>query len=262
MMTYLKALVALLLSSIVREAPNVGRDDALKASFNSSIETMVGIHAKVSNGGLVSEDFDVLLLSAVNYRENRLKLPAPEGDCHYRHRLSDVPTAQWPLGYKPQMKRVCKAVGPMQINRGNARNIVEWEEVKWAFPDRDWSGPKNKYFSLAELEDPETNVRISYAILKHWKDECRQKDGSEAPVGVWLTAYRYGKCPPLSKGSGRYYIDEEAKLRCSIAAHLARFLSEDKDANYPEEERPRCTYKESRPAERSVALLGARHDSR
>lgn len=258
-MTFLKALVALLLGSILKEAPNVGRHDELKEQFSSNITTMVDVHARVADGTLVSRQFDVLLLSAVNYRENRMRLPAPEGDCHFRHRLSDVPTMQWPMGYKPQMKRVCKAVGPMQINKGNARNVVAWDEVRSAFPNRDWSSPKQKYFSLDELVESETNVRVSYAILKHWKNECRQKDGSDAPVGVWLTAYRYGKCPPLGKSSGRYYIDAEAKLRCSIATGLAKALSEDKDAGYIEEEKVRCTYKEQRAASGSVALLGAQH---
>ena len=243
-MSFAQALTTLLLGFILREAPNIRRHGDLQLKFNDSIGRMVAMHSEVSDGRLVGKQTDVLLLSSVNYRETRMRLPAPEGDCRYEHRLSNVPTGQWPRDYKPVLKQVCHAVGPMQLNKGNVRHLPHWAEVQGEFKDRAWSSKnpgKENPLTPAELADPKTNVRLAYAVLEHWKAECRQKDGSAAPAGVWFTAYRQGRCPFLGK-SGKYFIDSEAVLRCDLASKLRTMLVAEQHMQPNTEPELVCTY--------------------
>jgi hypothetical protein len=161
-----------------------------------------------------------------------------------------VPSIDWPAGYKPVMTRVCKAVGPMQLNKGNVRNFIYWPEVQKMFPERGWAAAvaakkspvKEDPLTLAQFTEPDTNVKMAYAVLEHWKNECRGKDGSTAPIGVWLTAYRYGRCPFKSKYTDRYHIDDEAKLRCKLAETMSQELSDDKTSGYKNPTEAACTY--------------------
>lgn len=243
-MTMLQAISALVLGLIMREAPNVREGTKDHANFRSSIATMTGIHLTVSDGRLVDKDYDVLLLAAVNYRENRMKLPAPQGDCRWGHKLDHLPSGSWPAGYKPKIARVCNAVGPMQVNKGAGYQSQLWPEVRWAFPD-------HGVWKTAELAEPESNVKFAYAILQHWKNTCVDKDGGTAPMGVWLTAYRRGSCPMIGK-SRRQYVDDEAKIRCQIANDLAKDLAEDDSVAYTGLSNVPCTYEDRRKLEKEA----------
>lgn len=250
-MTLVHTLAALVLAMIVREAPNVAANSKLHDDFESDITQMLTIHEKVAqSGGLVDAEFDMLLLAAVNYRENRMRLPAPDGDCGWSHKYSKVPSGLWPVGYKPVLKYVCTSVGPMQVNRGLVYTITSWNEVKHEFSERLWGGwsevprgTKPDRLTEDQLREPETNVRIAYAILQHWKYECMDRDGGLAPAGVWLTAYRYGKCPHYNKGHG-YHIDKEAKKRCEMANGWAESLASSDEVNYTGTSSMSCTYKD------------------
>lgn len=243
-MSFAQTLTTLLLGFILHEAPNIRRHGDLQLKFNESIGRMVALHLEVSDGRLIGKQTDALLLSSVNYRETRMRLPAPEGDCRFEHPLVNVPTGQWPTGYKPVMKQVCRAVGPMQLNKGNVRHLPYWAEVQREFKEREW-GPKNpgkeNPLTVAQLAEPKTNVRLAYSVLEHWKAECRQKDGSVAPVGVWLTAYRQGRCPFIGK-SGKYFIDSEAILRCDMASKLRTMLVAERSMQPSNEPELVCTY--------------------
>ena len=235
-MTLLQSLAALLLGFIVQEAPNVREGTKDYADFKEDIGSMVEMHQRVATGNLVDKEFDVLLLSAVNYRESRMRLPAPQGDCRWGHKYDHLPSGSWPAGYKPKLARVCNAVGPMQLNRGAGYQSQDWPEAKSALPDaRQWKP--------SDLVDIENNVRLAYVVLQHWKNTCRDADGTEAPMGVWLTAYRRGSCPTIGK-SKRFYVDEEAKLRCKIANTLATELRNDDGVVYSGTVEVPCTYKD------------------
>lgn len=243
------ALSIVIAGFITREAPTVMNDPVKHDKYVSDITTLVGLHNEVSNGRLINHDMDVLLLSAVNYRESRLKNPTVDGDCHFEHPLQNVPSGQWPKDYKPVYKQVCHAVGPMQLSRGNVGNLTNWEEVVEEFSgDRGWlpSSPatfKQNRFKVEDLRDPKTNIRIAYAELAHWKYECRGPTtdaapaGEEAPVGVWFTAYRYGHCPVRNR-AGHFYIDEEAKERCKLVQRMVEGLTDDAAGLAP----LHCTY--------------------
>jgi len=242
-----QALTPLILAMILQEAPNVARNPKLRDDFEADITEMVSVHETVSDGRLIDEGFDTLLLSAVNYKENRMRLPAPDGDCGMRHKYSNLPSGQWPIGYKPKAKVVCNSAGPMQINKGSIYTLPVWGEIRHEFPERGWfDEARGKLtgvdaFTKDQLNDPVINVRISYAILQHWKNTCSMPNGDPAPIGVWLTAYRYGKCPAVSHG--KYYIDAEAKRRCGMAVDWAKQLSSDDDgAAYTGAKEPPCTY--------------------
>jgi len=243
-MSLATALTAFVFGLIAKEAPNVQRDPELAARYTVDISTLVGIHESVSDGRLINKDMDVLVLTAVNYRESRLKNPSVDGDCHFDHALSAQPSASWPKGYKPVYKKRCNAVGPMQLAVGHRSNLPTWREISAEFStDRGWdyeqpASLKKNGFTVDDLRDPRTNVRIAYAELEHWKNTCVGKDGAASPVGVWLTAYRYGSCPAKGKASGRYYIDEEAKTRCKLVAEMASALTSDMEGLEP----VRCDY--------------------
>lgn len=237
-MSFQTALSIVLAGFIAREAPTVMSDQVRRDKYMDDIITLVGLHDQVSNGRLINHDMDVLVLSAVNYRESRLKNPTVDGDCHFEHLLQNTPSGLWPKGYKPVSKQVCNAIGPMQLSRGNVGNLPNWMEVAEEFSeDRGWSPIrpetlKKNHFVVDDLRDPKTNIRIAYAELAHWKNECRgpvtadAPAGEDAPVGVWFTAYRYGHCPAKNR-TGHFYIDEEAKERCKLVTRMVEGLTED-----------------------------------
>jgi hypothetical protein len=239
MTTLIQAITVLLMGFIMREAPNVREGKPLYDEFQTSIGTLVSTHAGISTGLLVDPHFDILLLSAVNYRESRMRLPAPEGDCRWGHKLDNIPSGSWPAGYKPKSMRICNAVGPMQLNRGAGYQTLSWAETNDMFSTK----------GVRDLQDVETNVRLAYAILVHWKNVCRDRDGSEAPMGVWLTAYRRGSCPTVGK-TRRYYVDREAKIRCKMANDMAKDLQGNDGVAYAGPIEVPCTYAdETKPKE-------------
>lgn len=239
-MTFLEVLTAVVLGFILREAPNVQRNEDLKQKFNQDIATTLAMEEKISDGRLFDKQTDVLLLAAVTYRESRFRLPPADGDCSHTHRLAKVPSGLWPKGYVPVMKLICNAVGPQQLNRGNTAHLPPWAEIQALFPERSWRSPEGRKLdklTLDQLRDPETNIKLSYGVLEHWKNECRGKDGP-APAGVWFTAYRYGRCPFHYK-TDKYHIDYEAKERCDLVSKMAAGL---KDSGFSLPSGFRCTY--------------------
>ncbi len=217
-MEFLQVLTATVLSFILREAPNVARNEELKQDFENDISVTLALHAQTSSGLLYNSRTDVLILSAITYRESRFRSPTVDGDCRMEHPLIRVPSGSWPKGYVPVMKQVCRAVGPQQLNKSGVQHLPPWKEIQELFPERGWEtaeGRKKNKLTEKELREPSINIRLSYGILAHWKNECRHKDGSEAPVGVWFTAYRMGRCPFLVR-TGKYHIDDEAKTRCGL----------------------------------------------
>lgn len=255
-MSFIEVLAATILSFILREAPNVQRHERLKQDFAQDIETVLVLHDRVQDGRLVDEQTDMLILSAVTYRESRFRLPAPDGDCSMTHPLIKAPSGQWPAGYVPVMKQVCRAVGPQQLNRGNTAHLPPWPEIQKLFSEREWSTPEGRRkdrLTEAQLRDPETNIRLSYGILEHWKNECRHKDDSVAPVGVWFTAYRYGRCPFHYK-TDKYYIDSEAKTRCELIQKMADGFD---SSVYTLPKEYRCTYGKEPKRQQSAKLAQA-----
>lgn len=239
-MTFLELLTTVVLGFILREAPNVQRNEALKQKFNQDIATTLAMEEQISDGRLFDKNTDVLLLAAVTYRESRFRLPPADGDCHHTHLLAKTPSRLWPSGYVPVMTLRCNAVGPQQLNRSNTTHLPPWPEIQRMYPGRDWASAKGRAkdkLTEVQLRDPETNIRLSYGILEHWKNECQDKDGP-APAGVWFTAYRYGRCPFHYK-TDKYYIDHEAKERCELVAKMADGL---KDSGFKLPDDFRCAY--------------------
>jgi hypothetical protein len=155
----------------------------------------------------------------------------------------------------PLLKMRCNAIGPQQLNRGNTTHLPPWLEVQDLFPDRSWRSPEGRKLDKlteAQIRDPETNIKLSYAVLAHWKNECSSKDGP-APAGVWFTAYRYGRCPIHYK-TDKYYIDYEAEERCELVAKMAAGFTNGEFALPPNF---RCTYgKTKKSTERKQAAAG------
>lgn len=253
-MSFVELLTVTILSFILREAPNVERNAELTADFKADISTTLGMHEKAATKGLLIDSrTDVLILSSTTYRETRFRLPPVDGDCRMEHPLIHVPSRQWPSGYVPVMKQICRAVGPQQLNKGGVHHLPPWPEIQALFPERDWTTPegrKNDKLTEKQLRDPETNIKLSYGILQHWKNECRHKDGTDAPVGVWFTAYRYGRCPFLAK-TGKYHIDSEAKTRCDLIDQMAAGFD---PSVYALPQEFRCTYGEKRKPGTSAAV--------
>ncbi len=253
-----EVLVAIILSFIWVEAPNVKRSEALTADFKADITETVQMHAEVAAAApasLVDPLTDVLIMSAVTYRESRFRLPPVDGDCRMTHPLIHLPSGSWPKDYKPVLKKDCRAVGPQQLNKGGVKHLPPWPEIQALFPARDWATPagrKKDKLTEAQLRDPRTNIKLSYGVLLHWKNVCTQVDGSPAPVGVWYTAYRYGRCPFLGKNK-KYHIDAEAKERCRLVEAMAAGF--ESSTLYALPEGFRCTYDSSTLKRQTVAAL-------
>lgn len=209
-MTFAEALAAAVLALLFQEDPSLQRKPKTMEDWRTSVALLSELHVEEARAGhLISPHVDALLLATVNYAETRHRLPAPGGDCYWTHPFYGVPAGQWPPGYEPKLKRVCPAVGPMQIAQGNVRVIPTWPEVQELFQGRDWN---ELPLTRDELKtDNRLNVRSAYGILWHLKEECRHKT-EYASAASWLTAYRWGRCTPQHY-TKRYY-DGEAKLRC------------------------------------------------
>lgn len=253
-MTFLQVLTATILSFILREAPNVAKNEDLKRGFEGSIGALVELHyGNAAPALLYDQRTDVLILSAVTYRESRFRLPPADGDCRVTHPLIHLPSGSWPKDYKPVLRKECRAVGPQQLSKGAVYHLPPWREVQELFPGRDWAtaeGRKKDKLTEVQLREPVINIRLSYGILAHWKNECRHKDGTEAPVGVWFTAYRRGRCPFLAK-TGKYFIDDEAKTRCDLIQKMAAGF---KDGSYALPQEFSCVYPSNKSNKNSGAV--------
>lgn len=206
--TLMAALISAVMSLLTTEAPVLRTNQALHDQFRSNVTELTALHVDVAQEGLlVSPDVDAVLLASVNYAESRFRLPPGRGDCYETHPYRNVPSLRWPKGYVPKMKKVCPALGPMQVAQGNRFVVGEWSEVTELLP-----GIQKTPLTLEQMEDPRTNITLSYGILNHWKNACPNKK-AVASAASWLTAYRWGKCTP--QHWNKRYFDAEAKLRCA-----------------------------------------------
>lgn len=204
---FMAALIGAIMSLLQAEAPVLKTNQKLYDEFESNVVMLSGVHVDVAQEGLlVSPQIDALLLATTNYAESRFRLPPGRGDCYETHEYRGVPSLRWPKGYVPKMRKVCPALGPMQVAQGNRFVVGEWAEVTELLP-----GIQHTPLTLEQMEDPRTNITLSYGILNHWKNSCPNK-GSVASAASWLTAYRWGRCTP--QHWDKRYFDAEAKLRC------------------------------------------------
>lgn len=245
-----KALVALMFTIISRETPAIRQhpDGERAQAYRADIAQMVAIDEQVAAAGkLVNPEVDRVLLGAIRYYEARFRSQPKDGDCHWKHpRVSTAQRIKYQdeHGMAPawlmKPKWVCAATGPMQISKGNRYIAPAWPEVRQLFSGikqwdvlvrqgaDPWSVGKADRLSVAELKQPATNVRFGYALLWHWKVEADQglpeSEPRTTPPGVWLTAWGWGKLPPLNPKTVRY-VDMEGKRRCQLMTRMMRDLA-------------------------------------
>lgn len=219
-MTFTEALAAAVIALLFHEDPSLQRKPQTMADWRNDVAELSQLHVEeTQTGHLVSPHIDALLLATVNYAESRFRLPAPGGDCYWTHPFYGVPSRRWPPGYEPKLRRVCPAVGPMQIAQGNVRVLPTWIEIQKLFPSRDWEGDP---LTRDELKtDNRMNIRAAYGILWHIKEECPHKN-APASAASWLTAYRWGRCTP--QHHTKRYFDGEAKVRCARLDTMREFI--------------------------------------
>lgn len=162
----MKWLLAVMLAAASVETPGIATD-ARHARHRESIEQLAQLNEEVAQEGrLVSPEVDAALLAAVQHHESRMRTYVGDGDCRP---VLDPRGEGW--------LRECRAVGPMQLAKG----VGQWLPRMW--PGR-WQP-----LTVEQLRIAPANVRAGYDVLVHWKREC-----GGAP-GVWLQAYRMGRCP-------------------------------------------------------------------
>lgn len=246
----LKALVALMFAMIVRETPGFKQNpESEKAlAFRDDIAKMVEIDQKIASQGLlVSPEVDPIILGGIRYYEARYRSEPNDGDCYFKY-----PKYSWEERRKHEVngmlpkhmvepKRICPAVGPMQINKNNRFIAPAWEEVRSQFAGiKDWDklvaqgeniwkvGYQDK-MTVEELRDPELNVRLGYSLLMHWKAESDRDlpahESRKTPPGSWITAWGWGKLSPVNPRTVRY-VDMEGKRRCEVITKLMVDLEE------------------------------------
>ena len=183
-----EALILTMVSLLSREIPHINKEKGKER--RASVVTLSELATKVAaRGALVGPEVDSALLMATMYRESRLDIKTPDGDCR-------------PNG---MYRKMCPAKGVMQIMVSNRHIFPKLPQAKL--------DPKiPQKISVKMLHDPELNIRLGYASLHYWKDTCG------GPPGVWMTAYRRGKCP--SKYGRR--VDGEAKIRCRMATYILK----------------------------------------
>lgn len=246
-MTFTEALVLIMWAMIVQEIPSWkgNLDNKEAAEYREDIEHMVKIDAKVARPGyLVDPQVDRAILGGVRFYEARFQSEPSDGDCVLKRPKINKEKARAMRrkhgGLLPRWfvrpKRVCSAVGPMQIAKGNRSILPAWEEVRilfdgiksWKQEVEEGTSPwKLEGASMAELRDPEFNVRFGYGTLWHWKNACRgaKADPRDAPVGAWLTAFGWGRCPPANWRSV-VYVDREGRRRCEKITTIMTSLEE------------------------------------
>jgi hypothetical protein len=259
MMTLVKALVALMFAMIVRETPGFKKDpDCEKAqAYKNDIAQMVKIDQKVaSQGKLISPEVDPIILGGIRFFEARYRSKPHDGDCRfvYRKYTWEERRKYEVNGLLPKSmvepKKVCPAIGPMQINKNNRFIAPAWEEVRQQFSGiKDWDklaaqgeniwriGYQDK-MTMKELRDPELNVRLGYSFLLHWKAESNKDlpahENRNTPPGAWITAWGWGKLSPPNARTVRY-VDMEGKRRCKVITKLMEGLekaSQEPNSNF------------------------------
>jgi hypothetical protein len=237
-MTFSQALAIIMWSMIVREIPvwKANPDSPNAVAYRKDIALMIEVDRKVTQRGvLVSPEIDRLLIGGMRFFEGRFQSRPKDGDCiRGWHSYYHVPRGRWPQGYVPKPYTKCPAKGPMQISEGNLGILPAWEETRELFADlQPWKqrvaegvNPWHlKKLTVDELREPETNVRLGYAALWHFKNTCkgRPADDRSTPPGGWMTAWGWGKCPPPNRRAV-IYVDKEGRQRCEKTTQMMRGL--------------------------------------
>lgn len=197
-------LTEIMLSMVLHEVPALEKHPDKLEAWRSDIEAMVEIDRTVTKSGvLFSPEVDRIVLAGVRWYEARFRSKPRDGDCYVRHGWDKPgPVPEW---YRP--RRICPAVGPMQIVQANRYVIALWPEAQ----KLGISEP----VTVEQLRDPEMNVRHGYATIAHWKNECG------GTLGTWLTAFGWGDCPSRKNPKIRkHYVDREGVRRCALITAL------------------------------------------
>lgn len=234
-MSFTKALVAIMLAMITKEAPGIQRQDKRLKAYEREIATMVEVDKKVI--GIRTDLFDDpriarAFIGSVRFSESRFRVKPSDGDCKtllvdYGKKIRAFKDAGKfiPMWMYNTTRKSCPAKGPMQVTYGPHNLIGEyWAEGKaLSIP---------KHIPLKLLRDIEMNVRLGYIIHWHWKTEAEKKARTHAkwakkpyvaPLpGAWFAAYRRGR---LTSYFGQAFrLDIEARTRCRRMTHIMREL--------------------------------------
>lgn len=193
----MKALIAIpvMIAFAGIETPMISDTSNSKVrKWRDSIAEIAEINERVSQRAVLtgSADVDAALLQAVGWRESRWRTYTLGGDC-------------WTNGMR---QRSCPAKGVMQIMASNRHLFPQMAETKLDPVIVELLRKQKGEITVANLSDPEINIRLGYIYLHRLKTLCK---GS--PL-TWLTSYRYGHCAKRPNG------DREGRKRCEIATHL------------------------------------------
>lgn len=234
-MTFEQALFVVMWGLLTKEAPRLQDETRPNTqAYKAVVERMIAVDAKVADGSLVDTQTDRLLIAGIRFYESRFREKPADGDCFQKWTGERTKNAK--------SHKVCNAVGPMQISKSNLALVPVFPEVRAAFVgikpwdhmvsvDKvdPWKLHQKAPMTEAELRDPEMNVRLGYAILRHWKvtaDEgLPSTETRKTPPGVWMTAFGWGKLPGLDPRTVRS-VDFEGRRRCEMVTAMMTQLEE------------------------------------
>lgn len=251
MTPFVQTLVAIMFGMIAREVPAIRQDPEGERAraYRADIAKMAEIDEQVAAPGkLVNPRVDQVLLAAVRFYEARFRSAPADGDCSYvtpslsyEQRVRHAGPKGLVPAWMVQPRRVCPAIGPMQISSGNRFLAPSFAEVRELFHKvrpwdvlvgqghDPWTVGRVERLSVEDLRDPLTNVRLGYALLWHWKVAADlglpARETRATPPGVWLTAWGWGKLPGPHPRTVRY-VDREGRQRCALATRLLAQLAE------------------------------------
>lgn len=178
-------MIELMLSMLLVEVPHLDKTKVL-----DGLNEISTIDAKVgASGKLHGSEVDPVVLAGIQWFEGRFNPRPRDGDC----------------------TTSCSAVGAMQIATSNRSIIPRWSEAE----EHGFLSP----VTIEEMRTPTISVRLGYTILHHWKNECG------GTLGVWLTAYGWGRCPgSKNKKISKGYVDREGVRRCAVITAMLERL--------------------------------------
>lgn len=190
--------VPLVMGMLSKELPGLEleRYAKVRARWEESVTELATIIEEETRVSLlVSPKVDFALMGAILYRESRWRTWVWDGDCRhpeYGHRINTD------RGPAPD-DAICRSTGPFQI----AKSWTTWARTLDGLEalERD------------ELSQATPNARVAYHLLNKARRECG------GPPAVWLTAWRWGRCP-TELPDGTRYIEPEARARCELARQI------------------------------------------
>lgn len=184
------SLVALLISLVLAEAPVLAIPDAAEdlARYRAGVAHLARLDIEAgAAGALVSPDVDPVVLATIQWYESRLRPDVEDGDCYLLRSWAGL-------------RRVCRAVGPMQLTTSARSFLLAVDGETWRGRDID-------------LRDPATSVEAGYRALVFYRGFC------PGPPWRQLAAYGMGRCPGRHSAPGF-----EARRRCYLLTALLRHL--------------------------------------